>query len=100
MRTFFAIIGFLVVALVVGTCAACNDDDHANSLGPAVTSHHDRDGDSGGEYGNGNDQRKCYRGENCRGSFSPGPFDRSPVDIHDNCISLDCGNRGSAPPPG
>jgi len=40
-----------------------------------------------------NDQRRCYHAENCRGSFSPGPFDRSPVDIHDNqiCVSPNCG---------
>jgi hypothetical protein len=52
--------------------------------------------DDGGDYGNDNDQRKCYRSENCRGSFSPGPFDRSPVDIHDNqvCISPDCSSHG------
>jgi hypothetical protein len=52
--------------------------------------------DDGGDYGNDNDQRRCYHAENCRGSFSPGPFDRSPVDIHDNqvCISPDCSSRG------
>lgn len=48
--------------------------------------------DDGGDNGSGNDQRHCHESENCRGSFSPGPFDRSPVDIHDNqvCISPDC----------
>lgn len=36
--------------------------------------------------GNCNDQRKC-QGDNCRGSFSPGPFDRSPVDaFNNNCM--------------
>lgn len=52
--------------------------------------------DDGGDYGNGNDQRRCHHAEgDCRGSFSPGPFDRSPVDIHDNqvCISPDCSSR-------
>jgi hypothetical protein len=51
--------------------------------------------DDGGDYGNGNDQRRCHESENCRGSFSPGPFDRSPVDIHDNqvCISPDCSHK-------
>lgn len=50
--------------------------------------------------GNCNDQRRC-QGDNCRGSFSPGPFDRSPVDIHDNqvCISPDCSGRKENPPP-
>lgn len=57
----------------------------------------DDDGNSGGDYGNGNDQRHCHESQNCRGSFSPGPFDRSPVDIHDNCISLDCGGYEKKP---
>lgn len=42
-------------------------------------------------------QRPCDRRydrceKNHRGNFSPGPFDRSPVDVHDNtvCVSLDC----------
>lgn len=43
--------------------------------------------DDGGDYGNDNDQRRCYHAENCRGSFSPGPFDRSPVDaFNNNCL--------------
>lgn len=62
----------------------------------------DRDGnDRGGRgdcssEGTCNDQRRC-QGDNCRGSFSPGPFDRSPVDIHDNqvCISPDCSGHSS-----
>jgi hypothetical protein len=68
---------------------------------PGVTRYHDgRDGNSGGENGNGNDQRRCHnaRGD-CRGSFSPGPFDRSPVEIHDNdvCISPNCSGRSDEP---
>lgn len=43
--------------------------------------------DSGGDYGNGNDQRRCHNGQNCRGSFSPGPFEDSPVDaFNGNCL--------------
>jgi hypothetical protein len=50
--------------------------------------------DDGGDYGNGNDQRRCHRSEgDCRGSFSPGPFDRSPIDFSNSCISLDCSGR-------
>lgn len=52
--------------------------------------------DRGGDNGNGNDQRRCHNSEgDCRGSFSPGPFDRSPVDIHDNqvCISPNCSSN-------
>lgn len=41
------------------------------------------------------DDRNRNRDRN-RGAFSPGPFDRSPVDIHDNnlCISPDCSQHG------
>lgn len=48
--------------------------------------------------GNCNDQRKCEGSSgDCRGSFSPGPFDRSPVDIHNNqvCISPDCSTHNN-----
>lgn len=77
----------------------------AVGAGPAFAYHDDGDRhgrDNGGEYGNGNDNRRC-RGDQCRGSFSPGPFDRSPVDVHDNCVSLDCSAGGKkdreGPPP-
>jgi hypothetical protein len=85
-------VGLVVVASVLATA------------GPAYAYHErggdgygqgdDRYGNDGGDYGNGNDQRRCHESQNCRGSFSPGPFDRSPVDVHDNCVSLDC--SGSA----
>lgn len=59
--------GLVVSSLLIGTAAYSYDD--------------------GGDYGNGNDQRRCHNGENCRGSFSPGPFDRSPVDaFNNNCF--------------
>lgn len=64
------------------------------AIGPALAY------DDGGDYGNGNDQRRCHESENCRGSFSPGPFDRSPVDVHDNCVSLDCSGYGGPPKKG
>jgi hypothetical protein len=32
-----------------------------------------------------------------RGAFSPGPFDRSPLDFRNACISLDCSNRDRDP---
>lgn len=40
------------------------------------------------DYGNKGDNSRNRE----RGAFSPGPFDRSPVDIHDNyvCISPNC----------
>lgn len=92
---------FIFIALLFGACAVCfNDgDDNGHSLGRVELVRHDRQGDdNGGEYGNGNDNRRCH-GRGCRGSFSPGPFDRSPVDIHDNCVSLDCSGEGGKHPP-
>jgi hypothetical protein len=52
--------------------------------------------DDGGSYGDGNQQDRCHRSENCRGSFSPGPFDRSPVDASHNTF---CIGPNSCPPP-
>lgn len=40
-----------------------------------------------------NEDRNRNRNRN-RGAFSPGPFDRSPLDFRNACISLDCSNRG------
>lgn len=76
--------GFLAVILSFGMPAV--------AVGPHVASH--RDGGDCNREGNCNDQRRC-QGDGCRGSFSPGPFDRSPVDIHDNtvCISPDCSSH-------
>lgn len=60
-------------------------------LFPTSSAFADRYG-GGGERGdcnregNCNDQRRC-QGDGCRGSFSPGPFDRSPVDaFNNNCL--------------
>jgi hypothetical protein len=59
--------------------------------------------DDGGENGNGNDSRRCDRAaQNCRGSFSPGPFDRSPVDASHNQICVmpnSCSSQGKDKPP-
>jgi hypothetical protein len=103
-------IGFCLLVLV-GGFTVCDrmindesEDGDQHLLGRIVLVSHDYDdgyddgGGGGYDYddggqGNGNDQRKCYRGENCRGSFSPGPFDRSPIDFSDSCISLDCSGR-------
>lgn len=100
---FLAAVGFFAIVMVV-VFASCisGASSQGRSLArlPAVA-YDDGGGDGygdGGSYGNGNDQRKCYRGENCRGSFSPGPFDRSPVDVHDNCVSLDCSGSAKTPP--
>jgi hypothetical protein len=108
VRTALAVIGFAVVALVVGTCVACTDDDK-DSFGPIqLVSHRYDDGggyDDGGEcwdeydcrgreYGDGYSQRydqnygsRDDRNRNRnrdRGAFSPGPFRDSPVDAFNN----------------
>lgn len=89
MKTVFAIIGFVVVALVVGTCVACNDDDSDDSLGRIVLVSHERDRCQGYECrdgGSGNEGE--YRDDNRRAGISPGPFDRSPVDFRDNRVTI------------
>jgi hypothetical protein len=58
--------------------------------------------DDGGDQGSGNDSRRCDRAENCRGSFSPGPFDRSPIEITGNTVCMPgatCYGDGKPPPP-
>lgn len=129
MKTVFAVIGFVVVALVVGTCVACNDDDDESlNLGrtfneqavsltvpvpPArfVASHERErcyDGDCGDQSYDQwrNEDRNRNRNRN-RGAFSPGPFDDSPVDaFNGNVICLpgstcysDDRRRDENPPP-
>jgi len=41
------------------------------------------------DYGNRGDNSRGRE----RGAFSPGPFDRSPVDFSGSCISLNCSGR-------
>lgn len=62
-------------------------------------------GDCGGQSYDGqwsNEDHNRNRNRN-RGAFSPGPFDRSPVDFSNSCISLDCSGRDKGekknPPP-
>jgi hypothetical protein len=111
MKTGFAIVGFVVVALVVGTCVACGDDDDSNSLGRIQLASHERercyDEDCGGQEYEGNwsnEDRNRNRNRN-RGAFSPGPFDDSPVDaFNGNVICLPGSTcygdrRGEEPPP-
>lgn len=102
MKPLAIIIGivFLAGVLVAGCVALVNDED---SLGRVeLVSHEYRDGgdcewegDCGGQYSSGGDyghNRRDDRHRN-RGAFSPGPFDRSPVDFSNSCISLDCSGR-------
>jgi hypothetical protein len=105
----------LLLGLGVCTDALFHDEDEPDDLGhaPIVRISHERDCDdwnggcgdqysSGGDYGH---NRRDDRNRN-RGAFSPGPFDRSPVDFSNSCISLDCSGRddgrrrrGDEPPP-
>jgi hypothetical protein len=78
----------------------------AGGASPAHASHRDgrdRDGcydacydgdgysqDYDGQWSN--EDRNRNRNRN-RGAFSPGPFDRSPIDFSNSCISLDCSGR-------
>lgn len=110
----------LIFALFFGVCSLFDGDDdhngmHTTSLGAIELIDHDYSdggnyGDEDNDYGYGGDYRDDDRGysgeQECensgcgnensrgrnRGAFSPGPFDRSPVDFRDNCISLDCGD--------
>jgi hypothetical protein len=101
MKTAFAVIGFVVVALVVGTCVACNDDDDSRDgyVPVQLVSHEqprcyeDECDDEGYDqrydqnYGS-RDDRNRNRQRN-RGAFSPGPFEDSPVDaFNGNTICL------------
>lgn len=88
-----ALVLVLLGALVAGCIAAVNDED---SLGRLILVSHDEcwDEECGGQdYDQWNNEDRNRNRNRNRGAFSPGPFDRSPVDFHDNCISLDCGGR-------
>lgn len=107
------IIALVVVFLVLGgafaTCDALwEDPDEENDLGQQgrveLVSHeyggcdpYYEDCRGGSDYGSdySSDDRNRNRGRN-RGAFSPGPFDRSPIDMRNACISLDCSNRPPA----
>lgn len=91
---------FVAGLLVAGCVALVNDEDSLGWI--QLVSHEYRDGGdcdwegncgdgsySGGDYGH---NRRDDRNRN-RGAFSPGPFDRSPIDFSDSCISLDCSGR-------
>jgi hypothetical protein len=91
-------IGIILFALLVGCIAIAHDDDK-NSFRIQTIAYHECDEQSDcydGRYDQdySSQDRNRNRDRN-RGAFSPGPFDRSPVDIHDNqvCISPDCSSR-------
>lgn len=96
MKVLVFIIGmiFLAGVFVAACVAVVNDDD--DSLGRIeFVSHRDCDpswddcGDNDYRQDYGSEDRNRNRHRN-RGAFSPGPFDRSPIEMHDVCISLDC----------
>ena len=96
------IIGMVAVSVgilaLVGLLAVCGPGGDDRGLGRAQVAGHEEcsDDDCGGyrqDYDQWNqDDRNRNRGRN-RGAFSPGPFDRSPVEMHDVCVSLDCSGR-------
>lgn len=86
--------GMLAIAIgvlaLIGLLAVCTPGEDDHSLGRIQLVNHDRY-----RYGDGSDyghNRRDDRNRN-RGAFSPGPFDRSPVDFSNSCISLDCSGR-------
>ena len=101
--TFGPIIGLIIIAFaIVGFFAVCtgpDDDDDIDTLGRIeLVSHEYGYEDCEYEecgYGYRYDRRRERRGrggdyDGNRAGISPGPFDRSPVDFSNSCISLDC----------
>lgn len=88
------VVVFLCGALVASCVAVLNDED---TLARIVLVSHDEcwEEECGGQDYDGNwsnEDRNRNRNRN-RGAFSPGPFDRSPIDFSGSCISLDCSGR-------
>lgn len=93
------VFGVLIVGAFFASCDALfEDEDEVNDLGITVTEqayHEECDPEWGdcyqGEYEQdyGSYDRNRNRERN-RGAFSPGPFDRSPIDFSGSCFSLDC----------
>lgn len=99
MKNWFAVIGFVVVALVVGVCVSCGDDDD-DSMGWQPTSHRD-DRDYSGDRDKGRNSRgDCEGAETCdERDFSPELTD-SPVTICVQPGSCDFGGEEEASVPG
>lgn len=104
--TFGPIVGVIVIVLAfIGLLAICNENEEVDTDGLGrveLVSHEYGECDpyyedcGGDRYGYGSDygseDRNRNRGRN-RGAFSPGPFDDSPIDMRNACISLDCSGR-------
>jgi hypothetical protein len=96
---FFAVIIAILGGIAVSCDALFEDEDEVDDLGHGrvelVRHEYDCDPDWDG-CGYQNDYYRGRRGGNDnRGgrNVSPGPFDRSPVEMRDVCISLDCSGR-------
>jgi len=79
----------VVISAVAGVaCGACASGASPRHSATVVTAHRD----DCRRYDCDDQDDDGYR------NVSPGPFDRSPVDVHDNdiCISPDCSRRGDA----
>ncbi len=65
MKTFLAIVGFVFLALLVGTCAACGDDDERalSASHRYECMNHECGGD---DWGGGSDGNTGYDGEGGR----------------------------------
>lgn len=85
-------LGLLVLAGGFVVCdALIDDEDEPNDLGmPALVLDHDGD-DYDQRYGSEDDRNRNR--DRDRGAFSPGPFDRSPIDFSGSCFSLDCSGQ-------
>lgn len=102
-------IAAVITLALIGLFAVSDAEIDPNTFGPSqIASHEYEDGGcwDGECYGGGqdydqwnNEDRNRNRGRN-RGAFSPGPFEDSPIDFRDNCISLDCGGRDRPPEEG
>lgn len=90
MKGFLAVIGAITILFILAIFAVCNDSDD-DSLGRIQLVSHEYGDDRCQGYecregGSGNEGE--YRDDNRRGGISPGPFDRSPVDLRDNRVTI------------
>lgn len=98
MKALVFVIGIIFAAgmLVAGCIALVNDEDSIGPAPPFRFVSHERDcwdGDCGQNYDQWRNEDRNRNRDRNRGAFSPGPFDRSPVEMHDVCVSLDCSGR-------
>lgn len=108
-------VGLVILVLaVIGLFAVCTPGENDHSFGKIQLVRYDdeqprcyededcyNDDDGGDGYSQRYDQNYGSRDDRNRnrhrnrGAFSPGPFDRSPLDFRNACISLDCSGRSN-----